>query len=160
MFKYIVFFVIFLFCLACKNSNSISGLKDLDLMSNGMPIKIKAPEGSVVKSDDMGLVKEVTVKSEDNYYIQILSGQAYSSDIKVLKNRQMDNAISNKYFSRIVEEDDNGFIFEKKYPELNDLTIYDFGYIKLQGDYQYTFQAGLMSQFTLEQVKKMYKSVQ
>ncbi len=125
-----------------------------------MPIKIKAPEGSVVKSDDMGLVKEITVKSEDNYYIQILSGQAYSNDLKVLKERQKGDAISNKFFSTIIEEDDNGFIFEKKYPEMDDRITYDFRYIKLQGDYQYTFQAGLMSQFTLEQAKTMYKSVQ
>lgn len=152
--------MLFLFCLACNNSNSTSGLIDLDLMSSGMPIKIKAPEGSVVKSDDMGLVKEITVKSEDNYYIQILSGQAYSNDLKVLKERQKGDAISNKFFSTIIEEDDNGFIFEKKYPEMDDRITYDFRYIKLQGDYQYTFQAGLMSQFTLEQAKTMYKSVQ
>jgi len=156
MIKYIGFCLLFLFCLACNNSNSTSGLIDLDLMSSGMPIKIKAPEGSVVKSDDMGLVKEITVKSEDNYYIQILSGQAYSNDLKVLKERQKGDAISNKFFSTIIEEDDNGFIFEKKYPEMDDRITY----IKLQGDYQYTFQAGLMSQFTLEQAKTMYKSVQ
>jgi len=160
MIKYIGFCLLFLFCLACNNSNSTSGLIDLDLMSSGMPIKIKAPEGSVVKSDDMGLVKEITVKSEDNYYIQILSGQAYSNDLKVLKERQKGDAISNKFFSTIIEEDDNGFIFEKKYPEMDDRITYDFRYIKLQGDYQYTFQAGLMSQFTLEQAKTMYKSVQ
>ena len=160
MIKYIGFCLLFLFCLACNNSNSTSGLIDLDLMSSGMPIKIKAPECSVVKSDDMGLVKEITVKSEDNYYIQILSGQAYSNDLKVLKERQKGDAISNKFFSTIIEEDDNGFIFEKKYPEMDDRITYDFRYIKLQGDYQYTFQAGLMSQFTLEQAKTMYKSVQ
>jgi len=160
MIKYIGAFVILLFCLACNNGNNSNGLSELDLMSHGMPIKVKAPEGAVVKKDNIGMVKEVTVKSGDIYYIQILSGQAFSNDISVLKERQKGDAISNKYFSKIVEEDDNGFIYEKKYPELKDRITYDFRYVKLQGDYQYTFQAGLMGQFTLDQAKTMYKSVQ
>lgn len=150
----------FLFCISCKNSSSTLGFKDLDLMSYGMPIKIQAPEGAVVNADDMGLVKEITVKSDDNYHIQIFSGQAFSNDIKVLKERQKGDAISNNYFSTIIEEDEKGFIYEKKYPELDDRITYDFRHIRLQGDYQYTFQAGLMGQFTLDEVKAMYKSVQ
>jgi len=160
MIKYIGICLLFVLAVSCNNASNTSGLNDLDLMSHGMPIKVKAPEGSEIKTDDLGPVKEVTIKSGEDYYVQILSGQAFSSDIKVLKERQKGDAISNRFFSTVIEEDENGFIFEKKYPELNDRVTYDFRYVKLQGDYQYTFQAGLMGQFTLDQVKAMYKSVQ
>ena len=61
------------------------------------------------------------------------------------------------FFSKIMEEEDQGFIFEKT---LGEDKTYDFRYVRIQGDNEYVFQTGLMGKFTLEQVKDMYEAVQ
>ncbi|MBT8233018.1 MAG: hypothetical protein HKO66_14480 [Saprospiraceae bacterium] len=145
---------------SCKGDGVKSDFVDLDLMSYGMPIKIKSPTDPVISKDDLGIVKEVTVKKGDGFYIQILSGKSYIRDIHKLVAQQKSDASESKYFSKIIEETDNGFIFEKKYPELDDRITYDFRYIKIQGDNQFTFQAGLMGQYTLDEIKAMFTAVQ
>ena len=72
--------------------------------------------------------------------------------------KQKADAIASQTFSKIVEEDEKGFIFEKKYSE--DRISYDFRYVRLQGDKEFVFQTGLLGQFDLEEVKRMYEAVQ
>lgn len=159
MLRLLIVCLTFLCFFSCKEKSSLGDLNDLDLMSHGMPIKIKAPIDSEVKSDDLGFVKEVSVKSGDDYHVQIFSGQSFNSDLKSLLEAQKGDAITSKYFSQLIEEFDDGFIFERKYPDLDDKTTYDFRYLKIQGDNQFIFQTGLMGNFTLEQVKAMYNAV-
>ena len=61
------------------------------------------------------------------------------------------------FFSEIIKEDDNGFIFKKTISE--DRINYDFRYVKIQGDKEYVFQTGLIGQFTLDDVEMMYEAV-
>lgn len=157
--KIVIFCLSLFFFFSCKESGDLGNLKDLDLMSYGMPIKIKAPENSEIKSDDLGLVKEVSIKNGENYHIQIFSGQSYTSDLKSLLEAQKGDVVTMTYFSQIIEEFENGFIFEKKYPEMDNKITYDFRYLKKQGDNQFIFQTGLMGNFTLAQVKEMYNAV-
>lgn len=155
--KYICF-VFLLIIVSCKpDAPSRSNLTDLDLMKHGLPIKIKSPENPVVTTDDLGFVQDVTVKGDGNYYIQILGGTATTTDVASVKATQLEDAKNAPYFSSIIEEDSNGFIFEKKYSE--DRINYDFRYVKIQGDKEYVFQTGLIGTFTLDEVKTMYDSV-
>jgi len=143
---------------ACKSdSSSASNLQDFDLMKYGLPIKIKSPENPVVTSEDLGFVQDVTVKGDNNYFVQILGGTATTTDVSAIKATQLKDMKDTPYFSSVIEEDENGFIFEKKYsPER---VNYDFRYVKVQGDKEYIFQTGLIGSFTLEEVKAMYESV-
>lgn len=86
----------------------------LDLMSYGLPIAIFAPAASEVKVDDLGVWKDVTVKYEDSYFVQILSSKATSLDVNKIKSTSLSEVKAGKYFSKIIQEDDAGFIFEKK----------------------------------------------
>lgn len=136
----------------------MNGYEDLDLLSHGIPIKIKAPAGAEVKVDDMGIVKDITVRADDSFSLQIIEGTSYLANLSEVVSKQKADAIASRTFSEIVEEDDHGFIFQKKYSE--DRSSYDFRYVRLQGDKEYIFQTGLLGQYTLEQVQEMYKAVQ
>jgi len=155
--RYLCFFVFLLF-LACKSDpSSHSNLGEMSLLQYGLPIKIMAPENPEVTSEDLGFVQDVTVKGEGNYYLQILGGTATTTDVNAIKAKQMEDLKATPYFSKIVEEDDSGFIFEKEYSP--DRINYDFRYIKVQGDKEYIFQTGLIGSFTLDEVKRMYGSI-
>lgn len=152
----ILFSFIFLgLCMvSCSNTANIP---KLDLMSYGLPITILAPAASEVKVDDLGVWKDVTVKYEDSYFVQILSSKATSLDVNKIKSTSISEVKAGKYFSKIIQEDDAGFIFEKK---IDDNINYDFRFFKVQGDQEYSFQTGLIGTFSEEQVRTMYKSVQ
>lgn len=139
---------------SCGNDQSKN--KPLDLMKYGLPIQISAPENAIVKANDMGFYKDVTVKKGDNYFVQILSTSITSTDITSLKNDQLREVKKNQFFNKIVLDESNGFIFEKK---IDSLFNYDFRYIKVQGENEYIFQTGLSGTFSEETVRSMYESV-
>ena len=145
---YILFLAIFMF--SCTNTG---GLPDLDLMSKGIPLKLKAPADAEVKTKDMGVFKDITIESGDDFYIQITGGQKFLNDEKARKTEELNSIKNLNDFSRVVREDDNGFVFEKK---RGDNLSYDFRRVRIQGDDEYVFQAGLRGKFTLEAVDKMY----
>jgi hypothetical protein len=141
----------------CKNAGPADQYQDLDLMSHGLPIKIKAPEGVKVVVDDLGFAQDVTIRNDENFYIQLASGTATTTDIATIKAEYINTVKTSKYFSKIVEEEDAGFIYEK---DLGNNNInYDFRYIRVQGDKEYVFQRGLVGTYTLEEVKTMYNAV-
>lgn len=146
----------FLLLFSCKSENT----KDtaVDLMKYGMPIKVNIPEEAIIKSEDFGLMKDITIKKGDGYSIQILSSDAIEIDPKKIKQDELASAKRNPFFSKVVSEDDQGFIFEKT--RIDSSLNYDFRYIKIQGDKKYLFQTGMIGKFDLDQVKKMYSSVQ
>jgi len=155
-----IVFVAVLLLASCKSDSgtSTSGLVDLDLMKYGMPIKVKAPAEAKVESSDMGIMKDVTIKGDKNFYLQVTSGVATTSKIPEIKAQQMNEIKSAMFFDAIVEEEENGFIYRKKITE--DRMNHDFRYIRVQADQEYIFQTGLMGQYSLEDVKTMYAAVQ
>jgi hypothetical protein len=142
--------------ISCSNSKK-DDFKQLDLITYGIPLKVKAPEGTIVKTEDMGIVKDITLKKGDDYFIQILSSSVIDDDIAKIKNDRLEEVKKSPYFSKVILDEDKGFIYEKK---MNDSIFnYDFRYTKIQGNQQYTFQTGLFGMFTKEQVMKMYESI-
>ena len=152
-----VFFAL-LFVMSCKSDSKVnSNLVDLDLMKYGIPVKIKAPANPTIVNEDMGVIQDVTVKGEDNYFVQITGGTATTNDINTLKEGLMNDIKTTPYFSKIVEDFDNGFIFEKKITE--ERINYDFRYIKVQGNNEFIYQTGLIGSFTIDDVKMMVDAV-
>jgi len=152
-YRFLITLLTFHLIAACSSGTKTT---KLDLMSYGLPIAISAPEASVVEVEDLGIMKDVTVKNGNEYYIQILSSQASSNDIKRLKSDALAEVKGGKFFSKIIQEDEAGFIFEK---QIDESINYDFRYFRIQGDSEYSFQTGLIGTFTEEQVRKMYASV-
>jgi hypothetical protein len=153
MTKYIlILFSILLF--SC--GSPADALEELDLMKEGVPLKIKAPEDAIVKQKDMGIFKDITVRKGDDFYIQITGAQKFNDDLSARKAEELSTVKGFDTFSKIIQEDERGFIFEKK---KGDSMVYDFRSVKFVGDNEYLFQSGLIGSFALEQVEVMYDAV-
>ena len=134
-----------------------ANLPEMDLMKHGLPIKIKAPIDAKVEVSDMLLMKDVVVQKDD-YYLQIFSSDAMTTDIAKIKEDRMNEVKAKSSFIKIIQDDPNGFIFEKM--RSDSTSNYDFRHIRLQGDKQYIFQTGLIGKFSEATVREIYQSVQ
>ena len=131
---------------------------ELDLTRYNVPLKITAPDSAKVVSQSLsGVMHDVTIKSpEDDFDVQVLASEAATNDMSRLKADQLDNVRDNRYFSRVVREEPNGFIFENTIDSLN---TYGFRYIVYQGDQEFVFQNGFGGTYTEEQIERMYAAV-
>jgi len=145
-----------LFLMNCKSDKS-ANYPSKDLLRHGFAISVKAPEDAEIKFDDYGLMQELTLIQGNEYNIQILKSETNTSNVKEALAAQMNLVKTDRYFSKVIEEYDNGFIFEKK---IDENINYDFRYVKLIGEDEYIFQTGMVGTYTEESVREMYKSVQ
>ena len=142
---------------SCENSKS--NYAPLDLMAHGMPIKIMAPEHTSIKSDDLGILKDLTIVDTLNggFNVQIYSSQTDVLDRAKLLDEVKSEIQETEYFSKMIEESDNGFIYEKKVTE--DYINYDFRVVRLQSNVRYIMQAGYGEQYELADIKNMFNAV-
>ena len=130
----------------------------LDLLSNGLPISVLAPDSARVNVTSVGAVKDVTIigPASTPYYVQIYVQPALTLDMAELKSNQINEVKTNPDFSRIVEEDENSFLYELG---VDDSKHYSFRYVHLQADQEYVFTTGFTEKFTLEEAKRLYAAV-
>lgn len=142
---------------AC-NQDAKNGWSEHNLMRYNVPIAISAPDSVKISTAEVsGIVRDVTVEDLDNdYSIQIFSGQAFTNDIARLKADQLDLVRGNPYFNRIVEEEPAGFIFEN---QIDSTSSFGFRYVIYQGDLEIIVQNGMGKIFSEESVRKMYEGV-
>ena len=131
-------------------------LPELDLLSYGMPIVIKAPENALIEKMDLVVSTDITVKKGD-FFLQIFESNASSRDIEAIKSRLLGEAQGNRYFQKVVHEEPDGFIYESAID--SSYVTYDFRRVRIQGDKEYVFQTGLRGQFTFDQVELMFAAV-
>ena len=82
--RFLIFgFTLFLF--SCQQSTE---LPELDLLKYGLAIKINAPEDAEVEANDMGIAKDVSVKSGSDFYIQIVNSNAVEFNAQKLKQAE------------------------------------------------------------------------
>lgn len=144
-----------LFFTACQED--ASAWKETDLLAYGIPLTIDAPDSVQIESNDMvGSLQDVTVKGE-GYNVQIFASSAETNDVSQVKARQLESVKDLRYFSRVVEEEENGFIYEFLIEQDN--PTYGFRYIVIQGDKEYIFQPGLSAMYNLEQAQQLYQAV-
>lgn len=143
--------------LACRR-DATDQWKPLDLMPYGIPVSVLAPDSARVKVENFGggLIKDVTIKEGDDYYIQLYASGAETTDIARIKASLLADVKANRYFSKIVEEEEAGFIYETN---IDSLISYGFRYIRVPGDMECVFQTGLVGAFTLEEARRMYEAV-
>lgn len=153
----IVYSILFIALIFSCKSDPTSGLQELKLLEYGLPISILAPEGAEVVADDLGFWTDVSIQKGEEYYIQIIGSNSNTFDQVKLKNEQLSLVKQGEFFSKIIQEDENGFLFEKK---IGEKINYDFRLIKIQGDKEYIFQTGLYGNFSEEAVRKMYAACQ
>ncbi|MBK9984635.1 MAG: hypothetical protein IPP15_20100 [Saprospiraceae bacterium] len=128
----------------------------MDLDSYGIPMIIMAPDSAEVIKKDYSIMRDITIRKGNNYYVQIFESTATNPAVEVKKN-QLESVKQDKYFKELIQEDENGFIFQK---QLDSAIIdYDFRYIKILNDREIIFQTGMIGTFSLEDVKLMYEGV-
>jgi len=149
------FFSFVLLCLlACSSEPE---WQPLSLLEYGMPVTILAPDSVDIKKMDLVLQEDVSVKKGDDYYVQIFSAEATTRDPGKLKESLKEEVMNNPFFSALVEEGTEGFIYKDQIDSLH--STYGFRYVRIIGDKEYVFQTGLTGSFSEEQVRKMYDAV-
>lgn len=148
--------ILFVFVLISCGGDKSKNYPSTDLLKHGFAISVKAPENSEIKSDDFGVMQELTIKSGDYYNVQILKSKTNTTDVSLAVRGQKNIIKTDQYFTKLIEEYDNGFIFEK---DIDGNINYDFRYVKIIGDQEYVYQTGMMGTFTEEAVRTMYESV-
>lgn len=151
-------FLISTTCFSCQESTE-AGWSSRNLMRYNIPIAIMAPDSAKVTTAKVsGVVRDVTIMdAENDYAVQIFSGQAFTNDLARIKSAQLDLVRENPFFNRIVEEAPAGFIFENK---IDSTSSYGFRYVIFQGDQEIIIQNGMGRIFPEPAVRKMYESVQ
>ncbi len=144
------------FLVGCKNEPTIK-LVPQNLLAYDVPLTIMAPVSAVIKKEDWGIMQIVTVQKGKDYDLQIQSSEATSTDIATIKSQKIIDVKNERYFSKIIQEDENGFVFETQ-PD-STTNYYGFRYITVLGDKEYVIQNGLAGNYTLEQAQNMYKAV-
>lgn len=131
--------------------------KGTDLMKYGIPYTLQAPKDVTISKVGSGNLADVNVKNNEGYDVQVFMSNAYSTDLIKLKQVKKEQVIAHPEFSKIVEEYEEGFIFEKN----NNLSerSFDFSIIKIMGDKEINFQCGNSRPFTESEVKEMVQSI-
>ena len=153
----IVFCVLFL--LGACQSDPTSNLKPLSLLPHGIPITIMAPDSAKVRTMDLLVQKDITVRGEDGYDLQIFASDATSTDMAKIASELKGEVKNNPYFTKIVDESDpNGFIYETKLDSTSDQLWISVG-THVMGDREYIFQNALVGTFSEAEIRTMYQAV-
>ncbi len=153
----LLFFVFFFTALIVGCGGSGSSYKELNLLQYGLPLTIMAPDSTEVTVAELGMSKDVAIKAGEDYSINVLASDAYSTDVKQLKTDELEAIKTGRYFSKVVKEEDAGFIYETVVDSTE--VSYGFVYMRVKGDREYKIQNGAFGKYTLEQVEDMYASV-
>lgn len=141
---------------SCAN-DPLKNWDPVDLTPYQAKVSILAPDSAKVVADDLGVLKDITIIKAPEYSVQLFVTQSDNPDVASLKKEQMEEVKSNRLYSKIVEENEDGFIYENK---IDKNTInYGFRYFFQKDGEDYVFQQALSGIFSLEEVKNMYKAV-
>jgi hypothetical protein len=136
------------------NSSTYTAVADLSQALNA-PIKIKAPNGFKIVSNS-GIIQEAIIEAPD-YYVQVMSSDALTTDRKALKAEALAEAKAMKEFTAIVEEGDFGFVYETTWDANS--KGYNFRYFVINGAKVLDFRSNSVNNFTKQQVQSMYAAV-
>lgn len=128
----------------------------VDLLKYGIPFVIYSPEGANIRSIVSNKQYNVSINNGKDYDVQILMSDAIINNVETLKAQKKTALVANPYFNKIIEERDEGFIYEKLY---EDVKGYDFYLLKIQGNHELSFQCGSSGIFSESEVKRMMDSV-
>ena len=137
--------------IACNSD----GLETISLQEHGANIDIKIPAGAEVSSESIGYRKQISVQ-QDKFDVVILVGDEETRTPAEIKKEKLESVKALDIFSKVVQEDDNGFIYE-----INQGTDknYDFRYVYVKNGSSHDFRRGFVGDYTLDEVKTMYNAV-
>ncbi len=137
--------------IACNSD----GLETISLQEHGANIDIKIPPGAEVTSEPIGYRKQIFVQ-QDKFNLIVLVGDEETETAAEIKKENLESVKALDIFSEIIQEDDNGFIYE-----INQGTgkNYDFRYVYVKNGTSHGFRRNFVGDYTLDEVKTMYNAV-
>ncbi|MGB1217176.1 MAG: hypothetical protein ACPG5P_04830, partial [Saprospiraceae bacterium] len=91
------------------------------------------------------------------YGLLIQSSEAITTNPKSIKDEELTDVKSNRIFSKVILDDENGFVYETRLDSAN--VSYEFFLVKIQGDREYRFKTPYTGSFSEEEAKKVYESL-
>jgi hypothetical protein len=153
-----IFLSLVLIFFSCESDTNKADLVPLDLMKYGAPFTIMAPDSIAVEVEDNLISKDLVIKFNKNYDVLVQIQDAADSNSERFIKEQEELVRSGRFFSKMVQTDEKGFVFENKVDST--YINYGFRYLVLQNEKEYIFQSGLYGNYDLESVKRMYQAVQ
>jgi hypothetical protein len=141
---------------SCRQLNKENEHEKTSLMVYGFPLEINTPEDATFIKNKNGGTDNLIITNNQDFNIQVTMADAVSSSIAEIKSRERENMITNPFFIKILEDYDDGFLYEYSTPKGN---AYDFRIFKIQGNKTYTFQSGITGQYSESETKQMIKSI-
>lgn len=145
---------------ACQQAPEAGAWKQLDLLKYGMPIFIQGPDSLDISSTTYGNMMDLRVRGQGEvafYQLQVSMLTAVTNDLPLRKLNQIEEVRNELSFTRIIEEDEHGFIYELV-PDTD--PVYSFRYVHLQGDQEYIIRPALGARLTEEQARRLYAACQ
>lgn len=153
-------YLLILFCIgilsACQGDKG-PVLKPLDLLSYGFPITVMAPDSADVDASSIGIIEELTIKGKGNYGLLVQSSVVTITDEKAIKANELEMVKDGRYFSRIIKDDEKGFLYETVIDSTN--FNYEFFYVKIQGEKEFIFRTPYDHSHSEAEVTKVYDSL-
>lgn len=155
--KRIILLLLIFSVFACQH-DATSDWVEHDLLENGIPVTIMGPDSISVKvTDALGVLQDITVNSpDDNYHLQIYASQAETDDIALIKADLISDVRNNPFFTKVVEEDESGFVYEMVIDSTN---YYSFRHVHVQGDQEFIFQTGIANTFQMAEAMRLREAV-
>lgn len=132
-------------------------MKPLDLEPYGIGMTIMAPDSASVEVKEYPFTRDITIRKGDDFHIQLFELPSNGNRLPLEKNRQMSAIKKDPTFLEIIEDFEDGFIYSKNLDSLG--KDYDFRCFRYLGDKELIFQTGVLSPFTLEEVKRMVSAI-
>jgi len=155
-----VLFALPLLMLQCSKPAGSPAKGATSLLAQGIPLQVRMPQGASIQRRTAGNITEVTIKGKDEdawFEMTVQNLPAESDDLAWNKHLQLEDVKANIFFTRIMEEDENGFIYEQV-PQ--DKATYHFRYVVVQGLQLYVFSSALGSNLSLEKARELMVAVQ
>lgn len=121
-----------------------------------LPFKVDAPWGASYETREYNDVTAFTIRKDDDYAVEVIAEPAIANDLAVIKDDELKTVTESPYFSRLILNEANGFIFEMI---VDSSKHYDFRLVKLRDQTQYVFQTDLTQLFSEGETRLMYESV-
>lgn len=153
-----LFFLIIVLVIFSCSQEPIDSFKPKSLLEYGIPVTVSVPnpDSVVVNKDEMGPFLDITVDGGDGYFLQIYASPAETNDVSKIKSEQLNQVKDQPYFSRVISEEPQGFIFENM---IDSTSSFGFRYIMVKGDKEIIIRNHLSRLFKQEEIELMYEAV-
>lgn len=145
--------ILSLFLFSCGNKREEG---KTSLYKYGIPVQLTIPAEAKINPSASGDIRGLTIVDEDGFNLQIIQTPTSYTDKTKAKFYQRELIVNNPDFVKIIEDYDDGFLFELKD---GDERYYDFRFVKIMGTNEIIFQAGPTSHSSESQVRNMIVSV-